>query len=227
MVLSEADGAASRGNVKVTREEWIEAARAALIARGADHVKILALSERLQVSRSSFYWYFRSRRALLDALLDAWSASNTGSFVSACEEPAETVTESVCNLFRCFVDADLFDPQLDFAIRDWSRRAPEVRRVVDQADASRLSATTRMFLRHGYPTDEAETRARVLYYMQLGYYALELKETLDERLARVPAYLEAFTGRTPRPSEVAALAAYSKAAARRERTRRDRQEKGV
>lgn len=202
-------GVSPKGNVKVTREEWIEAAQEALIARGIDHVKILELSERLQVSRSSFYWYFKGRKALLDALLDAWGEENTGSFVAACDAPAETITESVCNLFRCFVDVELFDPQLDFAIRDWSRRAPEVRRFVDEADAARLAATTRMFQRHGYADDEAETRARVLYYMQLGYYALELKETIEERLARVPGYLEAFTGQAPRTSEVDALRAYS------------------
>ncbi|MEL6318407.1 MAG: TetR/AcrR family transcriptional regulator, partial [Pseudomonadota bacterium] len=106
---------APRGNVKVTREDWITVATDVLISQGADQVKVLDLSARLEVSRSSFYWYFKSRQALLDALLENWRASNTGRFVDACEEPAETITGAVCNLFRRFIDPALFDPQLDFA----------------------------------------------------------------------------------------------------------------
>ncbi len=45
-------------------------------------------------------------------------------------------------------------------------------------------------------------RARVLYYMQIGYYALELKEPLEVRLDLVPEYLEGFTGRRARQEEL-------------------------
>ncbi|MEM1049654.1 MAG: TetR/AcrR family transcriptional regulator [Pseudomonadota bacterium] len=201
-----------RGNVKVTRDDWIAVANDVLISQGIDQVKILNLSERLDVSRSSFYWYFKSRQALLNALLDAWRTSNTQSFIDACDAPAETITEAVCNLFRCFVDPALFDPQLDFAIREWSRRSGPVRAVVDSADTDRLEAVARMFERHDYPPQEAEVRARILYYMQIGYYALELSEPLEKRLSLVRGYLLGFTGQDAADAEIEALGAYARAA---------------
>ena len=201
-----------RGNVKVTREDWIAVATDVLISQGIDRVKVLDLSQRLDVSRSSFYWYFKSRKALLDALLEAWQSTNTRSFVEACDTPAPTITAAVCTLFRCFIDITLFDPQLDFAIREWSRRSGAVRRVVDQADEERVAAVARMFQRHGYSQREADTRARILYYMQVGYYALELHESLETRLSRVPDYLEGFTGQKPLDGEVEALAHFSREA---------------
>ena len=50
------------GNVKVTREDWLNVAMDVLITDGVEQVKVLALAERMQVSRSSFYWYFKSRQ---------------------------------------------------------------------------------------------------------------------------------------------------------------------
>ena len=56
------------GHVKVTREDWLNAARDVLVTEGVASVKILPLSTRLGVSRSSFYWYFENREDLLSAL---------------------------------------------------------------------------------------------------------------------------------------------------------------
>ena len=57
------------GNVKVTREDWLNIAMDALIRDGVEAVKVKIFAEALGVSRSSFYWYFKSRQELLDALL--------------------------------------------------------------------------------------------------------------------------------------------------------------
>jgi len=193
------------GHVKVTREDWLNAARDILISDGVAEVKILAIGERLQVSRSSFYWYFKSREDLLDALLDDWAARNTSTIVNYCERPANTIAEALCNFFRCFVDPELFDQGLDFAVREWSRRDAAVRKRIDNADRQRLDAITDMFKRFGYDDPDADTRARILYFMQLGYHALEVREPMTERMKRLQGYLEGFTGKRADPAEFEAF----------------------
>ncbi|MDA8584718.1 TetR/AcrR family transcriptional regulator [Rhodobacteraceae bacterium] len=185
------------GHVKVTREDWLNAARDVLVTEGVAHVKILPLGTRLGVSRSSFYWYFKNRSDLLTALLDEWENRNTARIVAQCEAPSANITEALCNFFRCFVDTAQFDRGLDFAVREWSRRDPALRGRVDGADALRLDAITAMYLRHGYALAQADTRARILYYMQLGYHALEVQEDMDLRMSRVQSYIEGFTGQEP------------------------------
>ncbi len=185
------------GNTKVTREDWLNRARDVLVNEGVGELKILKISNQLEVSRSSFYWYFKDRADLLNALLDEWESRNTNSIVSQCKAPARCVTEGLLNFFRCFVDPTQFDPGLDFAVREWARRDSAVRTRIDAADAARLQAVIRIFSANGFSDYESQTRARIVYFMQLGYHALELRESIQVRLSRLEGYLLGFTGVEP------------------------------
>ena len=104
------------GNIKATREDWLQLAKDVLVRDGIEGVKIKPLGETLDVSRSSFYWYFQSRQDLLDALLQHWQSTNTTALIEMAGRPANTITEAVGNVFRCVINPKLFDPRLDFAI---------------------------------------------------------------------------------------------------------------
>jgi AcrR family transcriptional regulator len=197
------------GNVKVTRDDWLNVAMDVLITDGVEQVKVLALSERLNVSRSSFYWYFKSRQDLLDALLKTWEQTNTAAMVARAEAPAEAITGAVLNIFHCIANPALFNTALDFAVRDWARRSGKVRSLLDRSDARRLEALTQMFMRFGFAEIEAMTRAKVLYYMQLGYDMAEPNESHAHRLQMTPYYLKVFTGCEPSASELEEFADFT------------------
>lgn len=193
------------GHVKVTRDDWLNMARDTLVRDGVEQIKILTLADRMGVSRSSFYWYFQNRDDLLAALLEDWEARNTASIVSQCALPAATISAAVLNFFRCFLDPGKFDSGLDFAVREWARRDEALRARVDAADRVRLAAVTAMFAAQGFDPVEADARARILYFMQLGYHALDVREPIAERLARLAPYLKGFTGQDPDPDALAAF----------------------
>jgi AcrR family transcriptional regulator len=193
------------GHVKVTRQDWLNMARDVLVNDGIAEVKILGLANRMGVSRSSFYWYFKDRADLSAALLDEWEARNTAQIIAHCQMPSANATQTVCNFFRCFVVAAKFDRGLDFAVRAWSRNDPSLRRRLDDADHARIHALTTAFARHGYADTDADARARILYFMQLGYHALEVREDKDTRMSRLAPYIRGFTGHEP---DVAAMDAF-------------------
>lgn len=194
------------GNTKVTREDWMKLALETLISEGVEAVRVLALGQKLNVSRSSFYWYFKSRQDLLDQLLDYWRNNNTRFILEQAGRPAASITEAVLNVFECWLDERLFNPRLDFAVRAWSRQSAKVHRIVNEEDDARVDAIRAMFLRHGYADTEAFVRARVLYFTQIGYYSLEIVEPVSNRLSLTPAYLFTHTGKQPRQGEVEAFA---------------------
>lgn len=85
-----------------TREDWLAAALQILIEEGASAVKVLTLAQRLGGSRSSFYWFFKDRKALLTALLDHWSARNTKAITDRASRPATSVSQAVLHVFECW-----------------------------------------------------------------------------------------------------------------------------
>jgi AcrR family transcriptional regulator len=187
---------------RVSRAQWLQAALDTLVSDGVENVKVLSLAQKLDVSRSGFYWFFRSREDLLDQLLEHWRETNTRAIVDSASLPASTIIDGVLNIFTSWIDERSFDPRLDFAIREWARRSGHVRLAVDQADEARVAAIKGMFLRNGYKERDAFIRARVLYFMQIGYYSLDLEEPVQTRLSYVSDYLRVYTGREPAASVV-------------------------
>lgn len=190
-----------------TPELWLDAAYDMLVDGGVEAVKVMPLAEKLGLSRTSFYWHFPDREALLAGLIDRWQAKNTGNLVARCEAAAATVSEAMLNLFDCWVDPALFDSRLEFAMRTWSLTDPAVAAAMAQADETRIAAITAVFFRFGYAQTEADARARTLYLTQVGYIALRSNEDFDTRMGRIPAYVLTFTGVAPSAGEVTAYRA--------------------
>lgn len=186
-----------------SREGWLEAAYAMLVSEGIDAVKILPLAERLGLSRTSFYWFFRNRDELLAALADMWEARTTAPLTAAAQAYAETETEAMLNVIGCFLAPETFDAKLEFAMRGWGLKDPEIEGRILAADRARLAALDAMLERWGHAPQDADVRARTVYLVQIGYISMRVEETLEERLARIPNYVEIYTGRPPEAREMA------------------------
>ena len=195
------------GGWRGSREVWLAAAREAFVTSGIDAVKIQPLASRLNLSRTSFYWFFSDRAALLDALLADWEAVNTGSLITATEDYAETIAEAVLNLIGIFMEGGAFETRLDLAVRGWAHQSDDIAARVHAADGARLDAIRAMFVRFGYDEGAADVRARTVYLTQIGYIAMQVREDMAERLARIPHYVTAFTGQSATARELARFGA--------------------
>ncbi len=185
-------------------EGWLEAAYAALIETGIDGVKILPIANRLKLARTSFYWHFKDREALLDALLLRWAERSTRPLVAATGSYAETEAEALLNVIGCFLPPQAFDDRLEFAVRSWALQDEGVMARVQAADVERLAALGAMLRKWGHDPEDADVRARAIYLAQIGYISMQVRETLATRMARIPHYVEIYSGgAVPEPREMA------------------------
>lgn len=190
------------GGWRGSAEVWLDAALEALLEGGVEAVRIQPLARRLNLSRTSFYWFFKDREALLAALVAHWRAKNTGNILARASAYAETVAEATLNVFDCWCDTGLFNARLEFAIRSWALQSPGILAEVQAADRLRLEALTRMLLRFGEDAGMADVRARTIYLTQIGYISMQSREDVAERFERIPVYVEIFTGQAPEPREL-------------------------
>ena len=195
------------GGWRGSQELWLDAAYQLLLASGVDSVKIVPLAKRLKLSRTSFYWFFKDREALLEALLGRWRDKNTGGLTRQAGAYAESVGEAMLNVFDCWLDPALFDAPFEFAVRSWALQSEVTEAAVQDADQARIAALTAMFVRFGLDPQLADVRARTVYLVQIGYISMQAREDLAVRLARMPHYVKIFTGEAPTEREWARFAA--------------------
>jgi AcrR family transcriptional regulator len=183
-------------------EVWLRAAYDLMLESGVDAVKVLPLAKRMRLSRTSFYWFFKDREELLDALVARWRDKNTGSLIQRSEAYAESLAEAMLNVFDCWLDSELFDSRLEFAIRSWALQSEQIRAEVQAADQQRTAALTRMFMRFGHSQITSDVRARTTYLVQIGYISMQSNEELAVRMKRIPDYIAIFTGEAPQQREL-------------------------
>lgn len=194
---------ASETGWRGSRDGWLEAGYQALIDGGIDAVKILPLAKRLNLSRTSFYWFFQDREALLVALLDGWDQRTTRPLIDATTQYAESRSEAMLNVLTCFLAPGVFDSRLEFAVRSWALQDKMVEARVKAADDARLTALTRMLSHWGIPASEADIRARTIYLVQIGYISMQAREDIETRLERIPTYVRIYADQAPEPRELA------------------------
>ena len=174
--------------------DWVIAARKLLIRQGISGVRVEPLAKAMGVTTGSFYWHFANRQELYGALLQDWYDTNTAPLYEAVEAAGPDPRRQYLAFFGVWVLERDFDPEYDQAIRDWARTSKKVADVLREIDGKRIELLTRIFNNFGYSGRDAEMRARVTYYHQVGYYAMHVKEPREHRLELAPYYADILTG---------------------------------
>lgn len=179
---------------KVTAEAWVETARRALVEEGISGVKVDRLAQRLGVTRGGFYHNFREREDLLTALLHLWEENCQFLPSEAPGETAAQASEWLDRMMQRTIEEDGYDPHFDLAVREWARSDPRAAWAVERSDRQRLNKLHKFFEALGYDGNEATIRARVLYYHQIGYYAIGVRESISERKRNAHLYSDILCG---------------------------------
>ena len=171
---------------RLTREDWIEAATKRLILRSIDAVRVGSLAAELDVSRGSFYWHFKSRGELLDAILAHWRDRQTRRINERIREdrtltPEERVVRLRSLPARTKSTEDA--ASLELAIRAWARRDRSARRCVEEVDRDRITLVRELLADVNLPPPEAETLAFVNYAYTIGESLIRDVMT-DEQIAK-------------------------------------------
>lgn len=148
--------------------DWIAAGIKRLSNDGIEAVRIEPLAVELGVTKGSFYWHFKDRRALLDAMLDHWQRIATNAVIDEAKQRAKSPKGRLKALFQIVLQSD---GRLDMAIRAWALTDPTAAQALRAIDRRRLGYVEDLFLEIGLRPSDARARARFSYDALLGQYA--------------------------------------------------------
>jgi AcrR family transcriptional regulator len=146
------------------RDDWLRAARLALLKGGPEAVRVAKLARALGVTKGSFYWHFKDRDELLEMLLDEWE-SEIADIVSQLagasgDQGPAALMENLVERARL---SEAGQAPSDAAIFAWAAVSPAIARRVNRAEAQRLKLLGRVI---GDPA-----RLEILYLSWLGFVA--------------------------------------------------------
>lgn len=183
---------------RLTRDDWLVAAREALTRSGVDDVKVDRLARDLKMTRGSFYWHFTSRKDLLDALLHDWELRNLNQ-IDYLRDAWAADAPDLAYVNVIYAGGDEKFPAYDMSVRVWARKAPAVAAAVARIDDAWIAVFKEMFIAQGFDETESFVRARITYFHQIGYYALAIQEDIEERVRLIPYYYKILAGRDASP----------------------------
>lgn len=175
---------------RLTREDWAAAALDVLADGGPSAVAVEPVAARLGASKSSFYWLFANRQALLEAALDRWERRQTDAVLPELAEiadPARRLRTLAHGAFAATGYADL-------SLRLMTEASdPVVRATAARVTRRRLAVIEAAFAELGRPAERARHDAYAMYSAYLGAAALRrVDATPADRDAYVETLLAAF-----------------------------------
>jgi CubicO group peptidase (beta-lactamase class C family) len=127
-------------DTRLSKSDWLKAARLALLHRGVDAVRVEPLARELGTTKGSFYWHFADRAALLEALLVEWE-EETNVLTDALRRanPKDALPDIFDELDRRNVGSERGDSPSDAAIFAWAASDPDVARRTNKVEAERMA----------------------------------------------------------------------------------------
>ena len=142
-----------RANPTLSREAWVLAATNLLAREGLQAVAVEPLALALGVTKGSFYWHFKSRNELIQAVLEAWEQDQSADVATRYGGIPDPHRRLRVLLFAAFED---------------SRVEPALRRATER----RLALGLEAFQALGLSEEEARQRALLAYAAYTGYFQL-------------------------------------------------------
>ena len=147
------------------REEWLRAARLALLKGGVEEVRVERLARDLHVTKGSFYWHFKDREDLLEGLLREWEEELLQDIIPRLK--GRRGQEALRLLMQLMVKrAPLGEEGIlpsDAAMFTWAAVSPVVARRVNRGEKKRIKLLTQII---GDPD-----RTELVYLVWLGFVA--------------------------------------------------------
>lgn len=167
---------------KLGPNDWIRAAQRCLAEEGIDSVRVEPLAKALGVSKGSFYWHFKDRRSLIEAMLEVWEEEATLAIIAEVEalsgRPEDRLRSLMLRTLRAPLDADRFES----ALRGWASQDEVAQKTLRRVDRRRLGYVTELLEEAGVSRASAQRRAHILYRTLVGEFMM--RSTGEKGLSR-------------------------------------------
>ena len=161
---------------EVRSESWIEAGLEEIARTGVEGVRVEVLAKSLGVTKGGFYRRFRDRAALLEAMLQHWSAGRIAAIQRHTSLDGATARDRLKALVALYSERmNTEGMAVELAIRQWARSDELAANAVASVDVARLKNVGHLYRATGLVPEEADAQAFLFYCFVFGQSLLFLE----------------------------------------------------
>ena len=155
--------------VQLDRKGWIEAAIDVLADQGMEGMRVEVLAKSFGVTKGSFYWHFKDRQDLFNAVLHTWKEGRIRDINKQTSGAPGKEREQLTHVIEVYsANRNRKGISIELAVREWARRDAQAAAVVEEVDTYRLECTRKLFIASGLSDAEAKSRSLLLYAYVFG-----------------------------------------------------------
>lgn len=174
-------------------DRWVEVANDLLAKEGVSGLRVEVLAKRCGVTKGSFYWHFKDRQALLDAVLEQWKLGRIRDIEKTTAVTPGNERDQLHYAIEVYgASRNRKGMSIELAVRDWARHDAQAAAIVEAVDLYRLECTRKLFVAAGMSDAEAKSRSLLLYACVFGLSLMhythfddnlaDLKQRIAERI---------------------------------------------
>ena len=149
----------STKSTQLSRDDWLQAALESC-QLGVETIKVAPLAAQLGVTTGSFYWHFKNRRELLDAMLEYWEREMTDAVINAAKKFQGSPTDRILFVMESVLVGRT--AVYDLPIAQWAKTDIKVKLVLKRVIKKRFDFSAWMFIEAGFSPEQAAARGRLL-----------------------------------------------------------------
>ena len=177
---------------QLDRSGWIDGAIEALADEGLSGMRVEALAKRFGVTKGSFYWHFKDRQDLFNAMLQTWKDGRIRDIDKQRAMPAGNESEQLQQIIEIYsANRNRKGISIELAVRDWARRDPQASAVVEEVDTYRLESACKLFVATGLSDSEAKSRSLLLYAYVFGQ-SLMAYDRFDPKIIDIKQWISRY-----------------------------------
>lgn len=178
-----AHGRTPAPRLQLDPERWIDAAIDVLANEGVAGLRVEVLAKHCGVTKGSFYWHFKDKQGLLDALLDRWKNGRIRDIEKITSVTPGQERDQLHYAIEVYgASRNRKGMLIELAVRDWARHDTQAAAVVELVDLYRLECTRKLFVAAGMSDAEAKSRSLLLYACVFGLSLMHYSH-FDDNLA--------------------------------------------
>lgn len=163
-----------------SKRDWLQAGLQVLTELGTEHLTIETLTQKMGVTKGSFYHHFANYDAFVESLLAYWETEGALDIIAALER-YPSPREKLDRLLAITVNDGYAE---EIALRAWALRNARVKEVLTRIDRQRLDYLISLCRALTPNMERAEEAAHLFYVAYVGGQQIGLLPAEIQRLYR-------------------------------------------